>query len=538
MDKIFINGEFMNGPEKLDISFVEVVDGKIASFGDLEGLDEILRKNESAEVIDLENKYVYPGFTDAHMHLIAYSQKKLKEINLSGVKSRSELVEKAKKFIKDNHIKEGQWIIGAGWNQDDFDDGVFPDRLLLDEISKDNPICFTRACYHICAVNSKALEKAGINEKTKTPDGGRIDRDQFEVATGILRENAMELITDVISNDIGEDEMKKMILEGCNDLAKVGVTTVHTDDFPFVENKRLLWKVFSDLAKNDELPIKVVLQLRAASVDEVMFYRELGIKSWDKLNNLVIGPIKIISDGSLGSRTAALEDDYSDEPGNRGLMLLDKDVLDDIILTSFTNGFDMGVHAIGDRSMNVILDIYEKHYNLYKEKGFRPSLIHCQIASDEILSKFKKLDVIANIQPIFQITDWKIAKDRVGGERMKKSYCWRDYIDKGIICVGSSDSPIESFNPMLGIYAAATRKDLFGLPEKGWEADQKISVKEAFEMFTTNAAYLSHEENIKGTIEIGKDADFVVLPKNIFTTPEDEIKDINSEITIVSGSMV
>lgn len=534
-DKVFANGRFMRSKGKKKIDFVAVKNGKIVKYGRSE---EINNYEDDYEVIDLKGKYIYPGFTDAHMHLVAYSQKKLYEVALDNVYSRAELVKKVKAFIKEKNIKPGDWVAGAGWNQDQFEDKVFPDRYLLDQISTQHPIHLTRTCYHICVVNSKALDLARIDENTASPDGGKIDQDKDHIPTGILRENAMDLVTSILPGIKDKNKMKELIIKGCKDLAKVGITTVHTDDFPFVEDKKTLWEVFKELANNNELPIRVVLQLRAAKKEDIYNYQKMGLKSWDKINNLVVGPIKVITDGSLGSRTAALEESYEDDQGNKGLMLMSEERLEKLVHESFNHDFDICMHAIGDRSMRAILASYEKHYDLYRKKGFRPSIIHCQIGNIDILNRFKKLDIIANIQPIFLNTDWKIAESRIGKERLKYSYCWKTYMDMGILCVGSSDAPIESFNPLYGIYTAVTRKDLEGKPKNGWVQEESLNINRAIDLFTINAAYLSHEEKEKGSIQVGKYADFVILSDDLLRVDEECIKDILVENTIVGGNIL
>ena len=211
---------------------------------------------------------------------------------------------------------------------------------------------------------------------------------------------------------------------------------------------------------------------------------------------------------------------------------------DEIIYESFKNDLDLCVHAIGDRTMRIILNLYEKHQKLYKQKKFRPSIIHCQIASKDILKKFKKLDIIANIQPVFVCSDWQIAERRVGVERLKYSYCWKKFLKQGITCAGSSDAPVESFNPIYGIHAAVNRQDLTGMPAEGWIPEEKLDLKEAILLFTKGSAFLSHEEDFKGSFEVGKYADFVALSSDLFTINKEQIKDVLVEKTIVGGIII
>ena len=303
-EKLFVNGDFYSFGKK-KIEYLGVSQGKIEAIGGLNDVDCI---NECAdECIDLEGKSVYPGFIDAHLHLIAYAQKKLYEVSLSDCTSREDLAERVRKHIERNDIKPGEWVMGSGWNQELFADKINPDRDLLDGVTTENPIFLIRTCYHNCVVNSKTLEICGIDKNTPSPDGGKIEKDMEGRPTGILRENAMNLVTSHIPAIDSKDKMKALILEGCKDLAACGITTVHADDFSFVEDKRMLWEVYKELAENKLLPIRVILQLRVASLEDIKEYKKMGIKSKMSIGYLRVGPVKIIADGSLGSRTAAME---------------------------------------------------------------------------------------------------------------------------------------------------------------------------------------------------------------------------------------
>lgn len=534
-DTLYVNGEFLKDGSDFKTGYVSVRDGKIHEMGSMCELDF---KGNDFEVIDLKGKFVYPGFTDSHLHLIAYSQEKLNEVDLSDTASREDIVEKTKKFIRERGIKPGEWVIGTGWNHENFSDKSLPDRQLLDGISDENPICIKRVCHHICSVNSLALSVAGIDEETESPEGGSLDVDSNGELTGVLRENAMDLITEILPSMEEASKLRELIARGCDEFVKKGLTTVHSDDFFFVEDKKMLWDVFRDMAENDELPLRVVLQLRASKVEDVKRYAEMGLKSWDRIGKLSVGPIKIIADGSLGSRTAALEEPYCDDKTCNGIMVTSQEKLDELVYESFINDFDVCAHAIGDRSINAVLGAFRKNYGLYKSKGLRPSIIHCQITSRSILDDFKELDVIANIQPLFLNSDWKIAESRIGRKRMEYSYCWKKFMDGGVMCAGSSDSPVEDFAPLYGIYAAVSRMDLEGSPAGGWFPEEKLDVSRAIDLFTKNEAYLSHEEDIKGVIKTGNYADFSVLSHNIFEVENEEIKEVEVIHTIVNGRMV
>ncbi|MDF2676645.1 MAG: hypothetical protein K0Q97_950, partial [Bacillota bacterium] len=251
-----------------------------------------------------------------------------------------------------------------------------------------------------------------------------------------------------------------------------------------------------------------------------------------------IGPLKILLDGSLGARTAALNQPYSDCPSAEGIVTLTQEELDEIVDLAHKNNMQLAIHAIGDRTMYMAFNSIEKLIKENVKENYRHGIVHCQITDEYLLNKFKELDVIAYIQPIFLDYDWHIVKDRVGEKREKTSYNWKSLINKGVKTANGSDAPVETFNVLKGIYEAVTRKDLYGLPEGGWLPDQKLTVKEAVYGYTMGGAYASFEENIKGSIEKGKLADLVVLSEDIFSINEDMIKNVNVEMTVFNGKIV
>ncbi|BEP28872.1 amidohydrolase [Helicovermis profundi] len=531
-DIALINGRIY-GKRGMENSFIGIKNGLIKKICD----NNMICDYNADSLIDLKGKTIYPGFIDSHMHLLSYSQKKLNEISLNGLTSDDQLISKVKVFIKEKNLKKGEWIIGAGWNQDDFKNRKMIDKTVLDKISKDNPIILTRTCYHICAVNTYVLNLANIDKNTKDIDGGKIDRDKFGNPTGILRENAIGLVSEFLPVLSDKNIMKSLIIEGLKDLKKVGITTVYTDDFSYVSNKKKLWDVYRELSLENKLPINVVLQLRAEDERDVKEYKSLGLYSGKEVKNLIIGKIKLIVDGSLGSRTAALNKPYEDDKENKGILLIEKNNIEKIVSSCFANDFDVTIHAIGDRAIENVLDIYAKHYDIYTKKKYNPEIIHAQITSKEILKKFKKYNVSANLQPIFLNTDWKIAGNRVGEARLKYSYCTKQFLDMGITCFASSDSPIENFNPLYGIYSAVTRKDLDGHPINGWIPSEKISIKEAINLFTINLAKNNKLKNNGDLIKVGLSANLVVLAEDLEKIEDDKIKDVLVNLVIVNGKL-
>ena len=521
--------------ENLFNAFI-VEGGVIIETGNFEELKAGLSSADS--MVNLEGKTIIPGFTDSHIHLMAYATSKELNVNLKGVKSISVLQDKTDAFTKKKGLSPGRWVSGWGWNHDLFPDRRMPDRHDLDKISDKHPIQLTRMCYHICVVNSRALEAAGINENTPDPEGGKIDRDIHGKPTGILRESAMELIDRVKPPLADICEIKDLIRSACADLISCGFTCVHTDDFGILSDRDLLLKAYTELDEAGELPLDIVLQMIINKPTELDFYIERKLQSGRRFNRLSTGPVKILGDGSLGSRTAALIDPYDDEPETNGFMLFEKETLEEMIASCFENSFDVAVHAIGDLTQQTVLEIFGRYANLIEKENLRPSIIHCQIASPKILALYREHNIIANFQPIFIHSDWPIALERVGEERLKTSYCWQTFFDSGIFCVGSSDAPVESFNPFYNLYAAVFRKGLEGQPDGGWIPEEALSRREALNLFTLYPPRLTGEEMIKGQLKKSYAADFAVLSGDPLTVPEDELKELTVLATYKGGMPV
>jgi hypothetical protein len=533
---IYVNGNVITMDKECPrADYIIVRDGVIQETGKAKKSN---RFKNTASIVDLGGKTVLPGFTDCHMHLVSYSHRKEREADLTGARSADELIERVKRFIAEKDLKPGEWVVGAGWNNEDFPDRMLPDKKMLDLISAVHPIKLTRACYHLHSVNSLALNLAGIGRDTSDVYGGKIDRDAGGFPTGILMENAIGPVNDCIPGIRGKGLLKSLIVKGCTDLAEAGITTVHTDDFSYTQDKKSLLEAYYELDRENALPIRAVLQMRITRPGDIDAFTALGIRPGKTLGRLTYGAIKIVADGSLGAGTAALTEPYSDRPGNRGMFTFEEHYLEEMIAKAFERGFDAAVHAIGDRAYETVLNLFGKYRNIIEDKGLRPSIIHCQIGSKRILDKMKDLDITANIQPVFINSDWKMAESRIGKERLEYSYCWQKYMDMGIRCVGSSDAPIEPFAPLYGIYSAVTRKDLEGRPAGGWLTEQKLTPGQALRLFTVNPPYLTRQENCLGSISRGKLADMIVLSEDIFTMPHERIKEIEVISTIVGGQAV
>ncbi|MCR2044468.1 amidohydrolase [Anaerosalibacter massiliensis] len=539
MDKIILNGKIATMVSKY-ISWAEAIaikDKKIAKVGTNEEVLDL--KSDNTEIIDLKGKTVLPGFNDSHMHLLSYGYS-CRAVNLNGTESIDGIVERIKDFIKDKNIKKGKWIVGRGWNDDYFkDEKTFPTRYDLDRVSTEHPIAIIRACGHIQIANSKALELAGITKDTPQIEGGKFDLDENREPTGIFREKAIELLTSQIPEPTVED-IKEMLLEGIEDANSCGITSIQTDDFEAIpgNNFHNILKAYRELEEEGKLSLRIYEQCLLPSMDRINSFLNSGYRTGWGNEYFRIGPLKLLGDGSLGARTAALTQPYADCPDTRGIPVFTQEEIDELVEVAHNNDMQVAVHCIGDKAMYMTFEAIEKALNKSPREDHRHGIVHCQITDEYLLNKFKELNAVAYIQPIFLDYDWKIVKDRVGEKLEKTSYNWKTLLDSGVHIACGSDAPVESFNVLNGIYEAVTRKDLKGNPEGGWMPEQKLTVEEAVYGFTKAGAYTSFEEDIKGSIEEGKLADIVVLSKNIFEIPEDEIKNIEVEMTIFDGEIV
>ncbi|MBW4829104.1 MAG: amidohydrolase [Clostridiaceae bacterium] len=539
MDRIFMNGKVATIDSKN--SFAEAVaveNGKIAKAGSNEEVLEL--KNDNTEVIDLEGKLLLPGFNDSHMHLLMYSYH-LQNVNLVGTTSIDEMIERTKKFIKERNIAPGKWVLGIGWNQDYFTEGekVFPTKYDLDKISTEHPIVFIRACYHIVIANSKAMELAGITKDSPQIEGGKFDIDENGEPIGIFREKAQGLITSHIPEPTVE-EIKEMLIEGMGNANKCGLTSVQTDDFEAIPGKNYenIIKAYKELNEEEKINLRIYEQCLLPSMERLKGFLDRGYRTGYGDDFFKIGPLKLLGDGSLGARTAALTKPYADCPETCGIPVFTQEEIDELVEIAHNNDMQIAIHSIGDKAMYMAFGAIEKALAKNPKEDHRHGLVHCQITDKYLLNKFKELNTVAYIQPIFLDYDWHIAESRIGSELLETCYNWRTLLHSGVHLGFGSDAPVESFDVLNGIYEAVTSKDLTGKPEGGWKPDQTLTVEEAVHCFTMGGAYASFEENVKGSIEEGKLADMVVLSRDIFEIPEDEIKDVEVEMTIFNGKIV
>lgn len=525
-----INGKIITMDEKKPKAQAVLVMGdKIYKVGSNAEIKNLI--DENTEEIDLERKTLVPGFIDCHAHPMSFGQALLAvNCRTPPVSSIKEMAYKIKEAAEEKI--EGEWIIGRGYDDFKLAEKRHPNRWDLDEVTPNNPVVITRMCEHVIVVNSWALELAGISKDTKDPEGGQIDRDKkTNEPIGVLRGNAEELIWKFMPFPSVEQLKKGINLAAKQFLAR-GVTSVSDAG---VERSEAV-KAYQAAIWGDNLPLRVNLMMSVSVLEELA---TLGFLTGFGDDRLQIGAIKIVADGSTTARTAAISEPYMDAPGNTGIMYISQDELNDHVITAHRAGFQVGVHAIGDRAIMAVLDAFESALEKLPKADHRHRIEHCGITNPIIISRLKKLGVIPIPQPIFLYGEGESYRAGLGEDRVKWAYPLKSFIENGIATAMSSDCPATSgdelISPLLGIYVAVLRKTD---ADREIGPEQRISVEDALRLYTLNSAYATFEEGVKGSIEPGKLADFAVLSNDPCTVVKNDIKDINVEMTIVGGKIV
>lgn len=537
MKTAYINGNVISENEKNEkFEAFAVEDGMIVKTGTSEEIKKY--QDLGYEFKDLHGKTVIPGFNDSHLHLLNYAYS-LTKIDCNGMTSIEEIVEKSRKYIEDGQIPAGKWVQGRGWNQVFLKENRPPSRDDLDRISTEHPIVFTRVCEHMVAVNTKALMVAGIDENTPNPEGGEIERDESGRLTGMLKETARYLIYKIIPPKTVE-EIKDMLEGAVRVASSYGVTSAQTDDFETFSDKdwRKVIKAYEELIEEGRLHIRIYEQCLLPEITRLKEFLDSGYCTGRGNEFFKIGPLKLLTDGSLGGRTAYLSRPYFDAPDRRGIPVFTQEELDELIITAHTRGMQLVCHGIGDGAMNMILDSFEKAQKTMPKKDARMGIIHVQITDEKIINRFKDQDVLAYLEPVCMNSDLHISEDRVGPELAKTSYNYRTFCDKGIVTPMSSDCPVDSLNPFDNMYVGVNRKDYKGYPEGGWMPEQKLTVEQMLKGFTIQGAYASFEDQVKGSIEPGKIADFLILSDDPLNIDPELLRSVQVEETYLGGQCV
>ncbi len=537
LDTLLYNGKIYTMKAAGDtVEAIGIQGGKIV----FAGSSEEAGKYQSRIKYDLKGASVIPGLADAHMHMYAYCQNQT-FVNLEHAKTMDELCDLMRQ--KAEKTPEGTWIKGVAFDQNKLAENRMPTREDLDKISTKHPILIRRVCLHAAVVNSKALELAGVDENYPQPTGGIVEKDKNGMPNGVFREQATKIFDFIIPDPLSDKEVKNQVYQSvlCDMHAK-GITNIHT-------YAAQIWNYEEDIDYYKELADKEELGVRiTVCLDELFDKEPLTEEDYNSPYRLVQqGAYKLFTDGSLGSRSAALGAPYTDDPGNSGFMTCSQEALNEKIFTAYHKGLQCAVHAIGDVALDATLTAIENSIAREKEAGadeeelakrlpFR--IIHVQIINEKLLARMKKLPVVLDIQPIFLATDWSWIEDRLGAERMDGAYAWNTLQQAGLCLTGSSDCPVESYSPMPGIYAAVSRCGMDGEPKGGYQPAQKLSRFDAVALYTRNPHYATGQEDVLGLLQEGYFADLVVLDRDIFEIPEREILETKVTHTFVAGKLV
>ncbi len=493
-----------------------VDNGKIVALGTDE---EIEKSYTSKSIYRLEGKPVYPGFIDAHCHFLGYGLS-LRNASLSGIGSWQGVVEK---LVEHHQNFPSQWVLGRGWNQNEWDVKEFPTNELLDKAFPDIPVLITRIDGHAAIANTKALEMAGFSPDTVVT-GGTVMKANGKL-TGVLIDNAIDLVRRIVP-EATLNEKETALLTAQRNCFAVGLTSV--SDAGLDLNDVLL---IDEMQRRGDLQMQINAMLAPTDEDFDHFVQN-GIHSTPYLT---VRTIKLFADGALGSRGALLLEPYSDAKGTRGLQVETRQRLTEICQKAFDAGYQVATHCIGDAAVRLMLDIYEQF--LTPGNDLRWRIEHAQIVHPDDLPRFGRLNIIPSVQTTHATSDMIWAADRLG-KRIKNAYIYRDLLNQNGWLPNGSDFPIEHINPLYGFYAGVARKNLEGFPDKGFQTENALSREQALKAMTIWAAKASFEELAKGSLEPGKNADFVVMEDDIMAEPIERVPYINVQLTFIKGKKV
>jgi predicted amidohydrolase YtcJ len=496
--------------------------------------DEVMKfKGPETRIVDLDAHFVMPGFNDAHMHMASAGLEKM-NVNLVGVKTLDEFRDRI--LAKVEKAEPGEWIVGEGWDETLWPVKALPSRWDVDEVSSGHPVYVERVDGHIGLANTRALQLASITVATRDPDGGKIDRDESGTPTGILREKAQAAVHAVIPKP-SHEKRRQAIELALADLASHGVTSAQ--DFSQWED----FQIYEEIEHDGKLTARISEWLPFDdSIEELNRKRDSHPASDNMLHT---GMLKGFMDGSLGSKTAALLEPYSDDPKNSGIPQYDAAKLNAMTKERVLAGYQIGFHAIGDKGIQMALDAYAEAEKAAKDakvkavdggSDYRLRIEHAQVTTPQEILRFKELKVIASMQPSHLLTDMNWAESRLGPKRAEHSYAWAEFLRRGVTLAFGTDYPVEPVSPFRGIYAALTRMSEDG--RKSYYPDQKINSEQAIAAYTTGSAFAEFAEKQKGKLAPGMLADFIVLDQDITAAPPQKILDTKVLRTVVGGKTV
>ncbi len=519
-------------------SFAQAVliqDDKIVLTGTNE--DVLAAADSTAIKTDAMGHLLLPGFHDTHMHLSVFG-KEAQTIQLDKITSIKELISHSKKDLE--RLKPGpdSFIFGMGWNQEQFtDEHRFPNRHDLDQISTENPVIFNRRCFHMICCNTKALEIAGLDKKAPVIESGQIDVDENGVPTGLIREDAMDLIFDIIP-PLTEEQLEQNLSFACNHALSCGLTTVASNDVRGKDLDQYL-RVYKKLYEKG-LRLRIRQQSGMAEEADLDEYIQRGLTTGKTLIEpfYKMGPIKLFADGSLGSQTAYMRSPYkdapTDAPDTQGIRLVPPKVMASYVKKSSANGLQVVVHSIGDGAVDSVVSCFEAVTST-GDNPLRHGVVHCQITDLPLLERMADHKIHALVQPVFLASDLYIAEARVGKELASTSYAFKTMGELGIPVSYGTDCPIEDMNPFLNLECAVTRRDPANPEKEAYFPEECVDIWTAVDSYTVGSAYTDFDEGVLGRIKKGYQADLILVDQDIFSIPSDQIKKTKVLFTMVGG---
>ena len=529
MGTLWFNGSIYTMVKENDqVEAVFTEKGVIVDTGSLDHLKNEYAGNISRE-IDLKGQTMLPGLVDSHLHLVGHGERLLR-LDLSLMDSRESIMNSLKeKCLK---TPPGKWIVAEGWNENEWPRPELILRDELDAISADHPIVLKRICRHALVVNSRALLEADIKEDIKEPSGGVICRYPDGRLNGLFKENqAQNLILDSLPG-IDQEYIENALTEAIEDAYKLGLTGGHTEDLHYYNGFLPTYQAFKSVIEDREMAFRANLLVHHEAFEEML---AAGGGYQQGTRYIKFDSMKIFTDGSLGGRTALLSEPYVDQKNTNGVAIFTEDELQEWVKKARAAGMPIAVHAIGDLAFEYVLNAIEA---LPPKKGQRDRLIHAQIVRPELLERAAKLPVIFDIQPGFVPSDFPWVEEKVPADLLESSYAWKTYLNLGIICAGGSDAPIEPLNPILGIHAAVTRMKINSEDRTVYGLSERLSVFEAFALYTKGSAAAIGQEKRRGVINKGYDADFTVFNLDVFAVAPDDLLKAEAVMTVIDDQIM